>query len=83
MRRIALGRQRAVLKIAGGGATTKNVKEVKDVKVAQPLITQRNITAARRWRLPVHLVGRQSKRGRRAKAAYSGTAVLPWQLSLH
>lgn len=83
MRRIALGGQRAVLKIAGGGATTKNVKEVKDVKVALPLIPQRSITAARRWRLPVHLVGKQSKRGRRARAAYSGTAVLPWQLSLH
>lgn len=66
-----------------GGATTKTVKEVKDVNVAPPLITQRSITAARRWRLPVHLVGKQSKRGRRVKAAYSGTAVLPWQLSLH
>lgn len=39
-----------------------NLEEV-DVNAAPPLITQRNITTARRWRLLVYLVDKQSKRG--------------------
>lgn len=43
-----------------------NLDEV-DVKEAPP-ITQRNIATARRWRLLVYLVGKQSKRGAESKS---------------